>query len=383
MKNRNLINKSEIVNKLRIEGATPPGIFVGRIGYPKVYVGPMIPPFYDDTEILDHPESWIGKSLDEIINYRFSLVRGKIQSNVYDVQEESGLLETLKEISIASTPVNSEAIFSKNPDMAMVLNNDIQPFGPSAPLSSFQTQNFRVDKRLEKAYYDHDLPAVEAVLDLYFKGLSVTRIQRVFSLGMLGIKKKRKLVPSKWTITAIDDSISLALLKKVKRFDTIDKYRVYFFSNLDNKFVIIMSPERWKFEWIEAWFPGTVWNKKGIEPSIMGDYEPYSGRNSYAQVGGCYYSARLSIVEKLFQEQAQASSLILREIYPNYVLPVGVWNVRESIRSALKTKPEVFDSFSEAIDFAFNSLIIKSRKWFETSKTLNNQKFQRRIFDYF
>ena len=77
------LNKTVNIEQLRqsidsnvISGSAPPGIFVGRFGYPKVYVGPMSPNFYRDTEILDTPEQWYGKSIDQIVDYRHSLVRG-------------------------------------------------------------------------------------------------------------------------------------------------------------------------------------------------------------------------------------------------------------------------------------------------------------------
>src|SRR3712207_9590693 len=59
-----------------IDGSSPPSIFVGRYGYPKVRIGPMIPPLHGDTTILDRTELWTGKSIEEIANYRLSLVLG-------------------------------------------------------------------------------------------------------------------------------------------------------------------------------------------------------------------------------------------------------------------------------------------------------------------
>ena len=42
-----------------IQGSSPPSIFVGTYGYPKVGVGPMVPPIHGETSILDMPEKWI------------------------------------------------------------------------------------------------------------------------------------------------------------------------------------------------------------------------------------------------------------------------------------------------------------------------------------
>ncbi|MFQ6135131.1 MAG: Nre family DNA repair protein [Nitrososphaerales archaeon] len=370
------------MDAVEIGGATPPGVFVGRMGYPKVYIGPMIPPYYENTEILDAPERWIGKQIEDIIDYRYSLIRGKVRTSIWEPQEGGRLLDSFQELAMAAQPADSEATFTKRPDSRLTLSAEAQPFGPSAPLKSFKVSSLRVDRRIEKAYYDRDLKAADATVDLYSRGLSVTRIQRAFSMGMFGVGGRRRLVPTRWSITAVDSSLSLALLEEVKRFETIDEYRVHVFRNLDNIFVAILSPERWKFEWIEAWFPGTTWNEKGSSPAMMSDYEPYWGRTTYASIGGCYYSARLALAERLMRERRQASALVLREIHPGYILPVGVWNVRESVRTALRSRPVRFDTFDAAIKYACSNLTIPLENWMETSTLLKQAFFQKKISDY-
>ena len=59
-----------------VSGTSPPSVFVGSHNYPKVFVGPMVPPIHGNTELLDSPEKWKGKTLEEIINFRLNLVRG-------------------------------------------------------------------------------------------------------------------------------------------------------------------------------------------------------------------------------------------------------------------------------------------------------------------
>jgi len=366
-----------------VDGSTPPGVFVGRMGYPRVYIGPMVPPYHGDTEILDTPEMWIGKSIEQIIDYRFSLIRGKARASVYDAQSGGGFLETLQELAMGIRPADSQVTFSKKPRKILTLSEETQPFGPSAPLKSFRASHVSVDKRIEKAYYDRDLKAADAFLELYRKGVLVTRIQRALSIGMFGVGQRRKLVPTRWSITAVDSGLSLRLVDEIKQHETIDEYRVYNFRNLDNIFVAILIPELWSFEWIEAWFPKTTWNVDGTAPALMGDNESYSGRTTYASVGGCYYSTRLAVAERLSMERRQASALVLREIHPGYIVPVGVWNVRESVRSTLKTQPAKFDTLQKALSYASSRLTIPLRKWIENSVMLKQALFQKKITDFF
>ncbi|MGQ9469332.1 MAG: Nre family DNA repair protein [Nitrososphaerales archaeon] len=381
-KARSLIKSSSLIPSERVEGSTPPGAFVGQIGYPKVYVGPMLPPYFGDTGILDTPELWIGKSIDEIIDYRLILVRGKIRMHIYDAFKGNRSLDLIQELSMGISPIDSEAIFEKRPIGVISLSEDAQPFGPSSKLKSFKTSIIRVDRRIEKAYYDRDMNAFESVINLYNDGVLVSRIQRVFSVGMLGIGNRRRLVPTRWSITAVDSMISLWLIKEIKQYDSLDEYEVYYFRNLDNIFLAILMPEKWSFEWIEAWFPGTVWNAGGKTPTLMGDYEGYMGRSTYAEVGGCYYSARLAVAEKLKEMKKQAKVLVLREIHPDYILPIGVWNVRESVRRALRGEPMKFDSLKSALGFARKILTIPLDKWIENSVMLKSALFQRKITDF-
>lgn len=383
-KAQSLAKSSLQITSPHIQGSTPPGVFVGRIGYPKVYVGPMVPPYRGDTEILDTPEFWLGKGIQEIIDYRFALIRGKTRANVYDARSGGRLLDVLQELAMGKRPVDAEAVLTRVPNKVITLSGETQPFGPSAPLRSFRTSDVSVDRRIEGAFYDRDLKAADAVVELYNDDVLVTRIQRAFSVGMFGFQKRRKLVPTRWSITAVDSILSLELIDRIKQHNTIDEYRVYSFENLDNRFVAILMPERWSFEWIEAWFPGTTWNpdERISAPAMMGDWEPYRGRTTYPDVGGCYYSSRLAVAERLNQERRQASALVLREIHPGYILPVGVWNVRESIRQTMQQEPQKFDNFQAALGFAQTKLTIPLRKWIITSELLKRALFQKKITEF-
>ena len=46
-------------------------------------------------------------------------------------------------------------------------------------------------------------------------------------MGMLGTQKNRKLVPTRWSISATDDIISDYLIKNIRVNTTIDFYEVY------------------------------------------------------------------------------------------------------------------------------------------------------------
>jgi hypothetical protein len=385
-----ILSKAELLVKhipklasAEVDGSSPPGVFVGRVGYPRVYVGPLIPPRKGDTRFLDTPELWLGKTIKEIIDYRFTLIRGKSLLEVRDAQDPGRFLLDLHDLSLSSASVDVSAKFKKIPRMAVALSEETQPYGPSALIQNMEIVPGSGEQKLEAVYYDGDLLAAEGMVELYRDGVEVSRIQRILSLGMLGLEEQRKIVPTRWSITAVDDTLSKHLLRTIRRYPTIGKYEVYKYEYLDNWYAAILSPRNWSFEWIEAWFPGTAWNEAGNVPALMGDHEPFDGRTTYASVGGCYYSTRLAVAEALLKMGRQASALVLREIRPGYVLPVGVWNVRESVRAALRTKPMVFDGFRHALRFACNGFQIRPEVWMRSSHLIREEMFQKRLSQYF
>lgn len=371
-----------LINGLDVDGVSPPSVFIGRMGYPYVYAGPMVPPLHEDTTIYDIPEMWFGKSMDEIVGFRSMLIRGTHMVHVQQFQEAGKIIEQTRELALAVNPVDVELALTKPPHRSLILDDDVQPFGPSAPVRDLQVGNTRWDQKIEKAYYDTDLKATDAVRGLYHNDVLVTKIQRAFSVGAFGLKQNRRLVPTRWSITAVDDILSKDLMKKIKAFPEINEYRVYESRYLDNIFEVLMLPQAWSYEAMEAWYPGTIWNPTGNSVVIYSDWEDYEGRTTYAEIGGCYYAARLAVGELLVKERRQATVMVLREAHPGYIMPVGVWQVRENVRNAMKQTPLKFNTLNEALARIASQFQIPLQRWLTESKLLQNALFQRKLTQY-
>ncbi|RLE53848.1 MAG: hypothetical protein DRJ26_02820 [Candidatus Methanomethylicota archaeon] len=383
MKMYSYLKIKPLINSLELVGYSPPAVFVGRYGYPKVYAGPLVPPVIGDTHIYDYPEKWLNMNIDQIVDMRLKLIRGKFLVNVKKFEEAGKLMNITLELALSANSVEADATFKKKPTKAIVLDDQIQPMGPSAPLKKLEISNPKWDKKLEKAFYDYDLKASEAILQLHKSGVPVSKIQRAFSVGAFGLRRLRRLVPTRWSITAVDSIISREIRDEiVKRSPIINEYRVYEANMLGNRFIVLLMPEAWSYELIEAWYPGSAWNPNRKYIAIGGDWEGYAGRTTYAKIGGCYYAARLAVTEYLSREGRQASVLVLREAYPDYILPLGVWSVRESVRSALENKPVKFDTLEEALKHISTRLRISMKYWIETSELLKNALIQKKITSY-
>ena len=369
-----------LIDSTSLHGSTPPSVFVGREGYPKVSVGPMLPPMQGDTSFIDTPEQWVGRKIDDIVDFRMKLVRGKYRTSIHNFSGK--IVEFTREVALAASPVDMEVIFEKKPQGNIALYDEVQPHGPSAPIKKVWLANPRVEPRIEKAYYDGDLRAKDALIELYRKGVLISRIQKAFSVGAFGIEENRKFVPTRWSITAVDSTIGNEIKKKVKGYPFINEYRIYETQSLDNRWLVLMYPSSWQYELVEAWYPNTTWNPSKRQIVIFGDHEFYGGRSKYATIGGCYYAARLATAEALNRERRQAGVVVLREIHPGYIMPVGVWNVREHVRDALRKKPLKFDTFQDALTHVSRTMDIPLERWIETSELIKDRLHQRRIDDF-
>ena len=346
-----------------LDGSTPPSVFIGRWSYPKVYAGPMMVPQLGDTYIMDSPEQWIGenKTQEDIIGYRLNLVRGKQLIDIKDL--ENPFVEKLQDISLASKSIDSEATFGSRPSGSM-FSEESTPHGPSALIEKFDIDAVKWDKQLEKSFYDTDLKAREAVMNLHNKDVPFSAMQKAFSVGAFGLKKNRKLVPTRWSITACDSTIADNLLKEVRHYNIMDSYRVYEFSSLKNYYAIILTPTEWQYEWFEAFI-----KILGKEEMIFSDYETNTDKTEYSCVGGCYYTAKMAVLDKLAKLKLQSGVIILREAYSGYV-PLGVFNVRENIKYAMDGEYKEFESLKDSLVYCGTKLKIPISKYVKQSNLL-------------
>ena len=276
---------------------------------------------------------------------------------------ENNFIEKLQEISLADSSIGSEAEFSKKP-RGTSFSDEHTPHGPSALIQKFDIENVKWDHELEKVFYDSDFKAADAVLDLNNKGIPFSNIQKAFSVGAMGVGKRRKLVPTRWSITACDSTIGDRLLKNVRYNDVLDTHRVYEFSSLNNYYAILLLPTEWQYEWMEAFL-----HVLGSEELIFSDYEGNTGKKGYSRVGGCYYTCKMAVLESLAREGKQAGAIVLREAYNGYV-PLGVFNVRENVRNAMNQKPLEFEDMKTALSYISTKLKLPMQKFVKQSDLL-------------
>jgi DNA repair protein NreA len=371
-----ILYRMEQISKLpnikeHIEGMSPPEVFVGSYGYPLVRAGPVVPAGYAQTLPT------LEMDINEIIASRISLVRSEAKIEIKEAEAPGKILEACQQIAMSSSPVGTEVSFFKPPQNRLQFDGILSPSGPSGELKEMEiTTNPLIPRKVDQIVEDKDANAATALGELYSSGIGIDHISRMLSLGLLG--KKRKLVPTRWSITASDDMIGKDLKGAVLDSSQVNDYYLFSGEDLGNHFEILLLPRPFSFELIEIWMPHSVWTEEGFIGTDMEDAQP---KKDYSNLAGGYYAARLAILEHLAGQGRQASVLAVREISESYWAPLGVWVVREVARKAMRSMPQRFSTLQEALGEIDRRIKTPSSQWQKTS-TLLVRPIQRTLAEF-
>ena len=376
----------------KFDSNSPPSVFVGsKLKYPLVNVGILSPLERDENAwIYDDAEFWAKNNFGvrDVVSLRESLLNSRFQSRVTDPRGGNRkFVEIAQELALASKPVDLEIEIKGKVGLGFKRDRVVLPQGMNAPLKKAKiVSNVKIDPKLDKVMND-DIKTVEAVEFLYHNNFSEYTLSKVLSVGVLGLKKDRKLVPTRWSITATDDMIGKKLLEKIRNYKWIENHELFFGEFMGNCYLVLLFPNVFSYELFELYLPGSSWNP-GKEIKASTDMEDFYGRKNYASnTAGGYYAARLPILEYLEKEQKQASVIAIRIELPSYWAALGVWVVRESVKKAIENKNLSFPDMKEMLESARKIGMIKfgydPSKILKKSKILENIKTQTTLGKWF
>jgi len=375
----------------QLNSFSPPSIFIGsRLKYPEVNVGILSPIDKDEKAwIYDDAKYWVENNFEviHILYLRNNLLNSRFRAKVMDARIGKKFLDISKEIAIASKPVNVEIKLKSKISFTGDRDRVLMPNGLNTNLQEIKiTENVKVNHFLDKIIEDDELKVSESMQLLYNHNFDEYSLSKILSVGVLGLKKDRRLVPTRWSITASDDIIGKYLIKRIKDYKWIEDYRLFYEEFLGNQYLILMLPNVWSFELFELYLPGSSWNPSSkIKAST--DMENYDGRKNYAiNTSGGYYATRLSILKYLESIKRQASVLVIRIETPSYWTSLGVWVVRESVKRAMeknidyKSMQEIINNAKKISNFKYNFDVSEI---LNKSKLLKNSKTQKNLIEYF
>ncbi|MFH1311004.1 MAG: hypothetical protein ABIH65_01210 [Nanoarchaeota archaeon] len=365
---------------------SPPSVFVGsKLTYPLVNVGILSPLEKDENAwVYDDAKYWAENNfgIRDVVNLRDNLLNSRFQTNVKDIRKDNTkFIQIAQELAMASSPVDVEIELQNKIGPGLRKDKILLPQGMRAPLKKAKiTSNVKISQKLDKVVND-DIKAAEGIQYLYKNKFNEYALSKILSVGVLGMKKDKRLVPTRWSITATDDILGKKLLEKIKNYKWIENYELFFGEFMGNAYLIMLFPNVWSYELFELYLPGSSWNP-GNEIKAATDFEGFSGRKNYASdTAGGYYASRLPILEYLERINRQASVLAIRIELPSYWAALGVWVVRESVRKALNHKKLNFTEIKELVESAKKIGMIKfgfdPEKVLKKSKLIENMKTQK------
>lgn len=368
--------KSKDLSKIsRIDTISPPSVFIGsKLKYPLVNVGILSPIEKEEKAwVYDAPKYWAENNfgVGNVVKLRNSLLNSRFQTKVQDVRLNKKFVEIAKDLALSSTQVDVEIELKDRVLVGRDKDRVLTPHGMKAQLKRAEiVGNIRIDTKVDKVIND-EIKASEGINILYKYSIDEYALSKILSVGVMGLKKDKKIVPTRWSITATDDIIAKNLLEKIRTYKWIENHEMFFGEFMGNQYIILMFPNVWNYELFELYLPKSSWNPSS-EIKASTDIEGFSGRKEYAfNTAGGYYATRLPILEYLESIKKQASVLVFRVETPSYWAALGVWVVRESVRKALNNMKVFYDreELLEGIkqigkikyNFDFNDLLRRSK----------------------
>ncbi len=321
----------------KAHGPTPPSVIVGESGYPYVPLMVGVAPSYD--EIYENPEKWFEMRLplSEIIKLRASMLTPFKRVRVNDLNDE------VVWAGVSTKPVDVEARLFREP-LPPSFDGVLKPVGPSAPGEIKVVSNPKVDPVIDRLSND-DVKAEEGVKEAWEKGVNNENIVRAFSLGLLG--KNKKMVPTRWAITAVDTIVSEEIKSKMRDWREVGYERMGVYEHYGNKYVVILRPDVLEVEMYEVWKRGSLWARDRDE-IIYNRERLVKGAKALDPRDGGFHALKRGFLEALSEFGVRSGATIVRIVDNRYYAPVGSWQIRLGVKEA--TRRAIMGKGTEKVD---------------------------------
>jgi hypothetical protein len=306
--------------------------------------------------------------MEDIVGIRARTIRGN--SALHAVSGK------LQEIALSTVPLDVDVAFERPVTFSLNFDGLIAPVGFTGSVKKIDILgNARVERVVDRITSDTDIIATDACVALSESAIDVYQISNLMTAGLLG--KRRRFVPTRWAITAVDDTLSMHLKSEIARYPPVEEIRLFTGEIFGNRIICILVPGDWKYEMIECWGRQSLWG--GEEKVIVQDREGMI-KKGYSPISGAYYSARLAACEYLRNVQRSARVIIIRSISRYYWAPLGTWVIREAARKAMRNLPVICESLDSAVGQA--SAIMGSDTWALHSTLIPEIRAQRTLFHF-
>ncbi len=317
-------------------GSTPPSALVSCVSYPKLSLGILV----SEEEVPDNPLMWNEReySIEDLLELRLSLVNARAIVSSSFPRTGNGFYEKILESEMSTKSVDLEVRFKKI-QRSPFISRFLPFYGLKGWIRGVRIADNPKIPRIVEKILDDGLKTEKAVQILYKKGFSDYYISRLFSLGVFGEPLNKKLVPSKWSITATHKILISKIEQEIAEYDTFNSCFLFEKKFYGNHFYVIVFPGSLSFELLEAILPGSAYN-------LCYNFTLF-GKDD---VSGGYYAAKLSFYEFLSRVRRSGSCIVIRVVTKEYKVPLGVWVVREGVKRAFDNVIGKYNSLSEVFE---------------------------------
>ena len=322
---------------------SPPGICVKSGKYPMLEAG-----FLASNEPLEHlsiydfPEAWQGLDRDTIFTMRRHLYRFLLPVDARSLQPE-GIVKPLQEIALSVRPIAIRVEGESLQPRRLQLRNGQLPSAGDVTIKSIELLSEPEISKVAERITEQDIPASEGIWRLLDYDYSLDQVVRLMSIGLLGKKNTRRILPSrsayKATINAFIDRAIMELIES----PSVSSYEIYVSTLFGDRFAVLLHPGEARVDYLRMDLIGDNMTR-GFAFEGLRQYPTDPKTSVYSD------HARFSVYKNLVRRNQRCHATIfhLSKEPRNQIL--GPWVARAGIQETLSSEPIRLDNRNNAIE---------------------------------
>ncbi len=346
---------------------TPPGIFIETARYPILNAGVLASPYPLETlSIYDHPESWRGLGRDAILAMRRHLYSIVIPVNAREMQPKQ-IIDSLQTIALSVNPVALGVEVEGLPPRHLYSSEGQLPAGPVVKARSLEILSKPEISRVAQKITDKDIPAAEGIWKLFEYDYSLEQITRILAVGLLGMKKNRRMMTIRSAYRIVIDTYINEVIMNLIDQSQIEDFEIYIGKCCNDSFTILASPGESRVDYIRL-------EKYGphISRGVSID-DPKLSRDD-SRAGNFANFARYSAFRHLLKKQANAHLIIFHHTAISENQIITPWIARAGTHDALSKDPIVIQDLNGAIEILDSILPLGLKTWVHDTPLINRVK---------
>jgi hypothetical protein len=285
--------------------------------------------------IYDHPTAWRGLDREAIFSMRRNLYRFLIPTDARSLIPMHAI-EALQTIALSVSPVVLGVEASTLPPRRLHSLGGQLPASPSVIVKSFEILSDPEISRVAQKITQKDIPASEAIVQLFEYDYALEQISRLVAIGLLGKLGNRRLVPMKNAYrVAIDAYINNTILN-LSDGPMSSGLRLHRAELFGDSFVIVSRPGEPRVDYMHV----------EMKPDgITKGYSFESSQHNSSDAKSALYAAhaRFPAYKDLHETKENSHMFIFHLTKDLRNNNLGPWLPRAGVQNALCTEPVLLD----------------------------------------